>query len=188
MNAWTPNPALYLSPEMVNELALGIDPPLQIAQKYGLTAAEFTALQAQEWFGAEVFRRRDQLHAEGMSFQVKAKMIAEEVMQDFFQTTKTKDVRPEHILEFLKQTAEYGGLKQKVLANQGPAGPAFMIQINLPAGAQGPGSAAQLNVTPDKPAPMVLDLKAMDPLPPLPAGMKVPDFKLTKDLVGETPK
>lgn len=187
MNAWSTNPALYLSPEMVAELALGVDPPLQVAQKYGLSPAEFMALQAQDWFGKEIYRKREELHADGMTFQVKARMIAEEVMQDFFRKSKTQDLRPEHLLEFLKQTAGYGGLTPKVGAVTGPAGPAFQINITLPDNPQGP-SLAKIETADAPPEPLIIEMTAQESIPPPPPQIAVPGFRLTNDLRGEMVK
>lgn len=181
MYPWTPNPALYLSPEMVAELALGQDDPLTIAAKYGLSTAEFESLNSQEWFGQMVYQKREELTSDGMTFKIKARMIAEEVMQDVFSLSKTPTgMRPEHRLEFLKQVAEYGGLKPKQ-GHEGPTGPAFAITINLPDNPTGPQSRAITGETMVKPDPMIID---MNPIPPKPEGFKVPDFKLTNDLTG----
>lgn len=180
MLAWTPNPALYLSPEMVAELALGQDAPLDIAQKYGFTAAEFGQLQAQSWFAEAVFRKREELQANGITFIAKAGMMAEEMWSDIYQLSKSTDMRVEHRIEAAKQLADLAGMKPKAAAAQ-PHGPAFTINIQLPPNPQGPQAAVIDSHAVERPAAMVIEL---DQLPPKPAGYRVPDFKLTPDLIG----
>jgi hypothetical protein len=186
--SWTPNPALYLSPEMVAELALGQDDPLTIAQKYGMTVAEFEALNAQPWFGETIYRKREQLQAEGVTFAAKAGMIAEEVMQDIYTLSKASDgMRMEHRLDFLKQMVDVSGLKPKAAAVSA-GGPSFTINISIPDNPQGPqlrnvGGHSEA----DNPPAMTIEMKPADDFPKPPPGLKIPDFKLTPDLVGNQP-
>jgi hypothetical protein len=183
MLAYTPNPALYLSPEMVAELALGQDPPLDIASKYGFSAAEFQQLQAQPWFGAAIYRKREELQASGITFAAKAAMMAEEMWQDIYTVSKGSEMRMEHRLEAAKQLSSLGGLAPKE-ARGANTGPQFTITIQIPSDAQGP-SMRKIEQAEAKPDPMVIDLTPGVSLPPVPAGFKVPDFKLTDDLVGK---
>lgn len=180
----TPNPALYLSPEMVAELALGQDPPLQIAQKYGFSPAEFEALQAQAWFGEAVYRKRDQLQAEGVTFAAKAGMMAEEMWQDIYAMSKTTDMRMEHRIDAAKNLTDIAGLKPKGQAI-GTGGPSFTINIQLPDNPAPPnprmiGGHSEA----DKAPVLTVDFKPVDDFPKPPPGLKIPDFKLTPDLVG----
>jgi hypothetical protein len=182
---WTPNPALYLSPEMVAELALGQDDPLTIAQKYGMTVAEFEALNAQPWFGDAVYRKREQLQAEGVTFVAKAQMMAEEMWQDIYQLSKSGDgMRMEHRIEAAKQLTDIAGLKPKAAAASAN-GPSFTINISIPDNPQGPQlKAVGGHSEADKPPAMVIEMKPADDFPKPPPGLKIPDFKLTPDLVG----
>lgn len=180
---FSPNPALYLSPEMVTELALGQDNPLDIAGKYGLTAHEFGQLQAQEWFGAAIYRKREELQAHGITFTAKAMMMAEEMWTDIYQASKVSDMRMEHRIAAAKELTDISGMKPKAAAGVPGSGPSFTIQINLPSDPQGP-TTHQLHTEKAKVEPaLTIEMDGMA-LPPKPIGMKVPDFKLKDDLVG----
>lgn len=183
---WQPNPALYLSPEMMAELALGVDPPLQIAQKYGMSAAEFGQLNAQAWFGEAVYRKREELQASGVTFVTKASMMAEEMWQDIFTQSKTTDMRMEHRIAAAKELTDISGLKPKAAAHAG-AGPSFTINIQLPAEAQAPSRHVLETRTVEKAEPMIIDMTPVQAIPPKPDGLRIPDFKLTDDLVGARP-
>lgn len=186
MSSFEPNPALYLSPEMVAELALGQDPPNEIAQKYGFTVAEFQQLNAQTWFGEAVYRKREELQANGVTFLAKAGMMAEEMWQDIYRTSKTDgQMRMEHRIEAAKQLTDIAGLKPKAAAAVA-SGPAFVINIQIPDEKQAPSTHKIDRPKAEQAEPMVIDMRpvaAID-LPPPPPGLKVPDFKLTNDLAG----
>jgi hypothetical protein len=174
---------MYLSPEMVQELALGMDPPLDIAKRYGVDYREYTWLEAQPWFGELIAKTRMEQHAEGITFAAKAKMMAEELFQTLFQAATTGNLAHTLSLDLAKQLTEIAGLKPKVTPGQGASGPAFQININVNSegalkSGQRPieGSAVEV-----KPVKMSIPL---DNLPPKPEGFRVPDFRLTSDLVG----
>lgn len=183
--SWTPNPALYLSPEMVAELALGQDPPLHIAQKYGMSPAEFEALQSQEWFGAAIYRKREELQANGVTFVTKAQMMAEEMWQDIYTLSKSTDgMRMEHRIEAAKQLTDIAGLKPKAAAASA-GGPSFTINISIPDNPQGPQLRSVGGHSEAEKAPaLTIEMKPQDDFPKPPVGFKIPDFKMTPDLVG----
>lgn len=179
---WQPNPALYVSPEMIAELALGLDPPLDVADKYGFNPAEFGQLQAQSWFAEMVVTKRVELTTNGQTFVAKARMMAEEMYTDLFKASKANTLSHTLQVEVAKQLAGAAGMNAR--AAEAPSGPAFAITINLPGEAQGPSMRVVDKVASEKPQPLVIDMTPMAPLPPKPAGRTVPDFKLTDDLVG----
>jgi len=127
------NPALYLSPEMVAELALGVDPPVDVAAKYGFELKDFLQLQAQPWFAEAVYRERERQQKEGITFQSKAKMMAEEMWVDLYKEAKSNLLKPELKVDVAKQLTEVAGMKPKNPVTQtGPAGPAFTVNITIP--------------------------------------------------------
>lgn len=176
------NVALYLSPEMVHELALGMDPPRSIVVKYGVSDAEYDQLCAQEWFGEMIAKRRMELHSDGVTFAAKARMMAEELFQKLFQSATTGNLAHPLMLDLGKQLTEIGGLKPKVGVQDGGArAPAFSINIQVntdTAQKSGQRPTGAIDVTPVKVS------IPLDPMPPKPEGFRVPDFKLTPDLVG----
>lgn len=185
MSNIAPHPALYLSPEMVAELALGIDPPLDIAAKYNVSAAELQELQALPWFQEAIYRKRDEFSASGMTFAAKAGMMAEELWQKLYVEAMTTAARTEHKIDIATKLTDIAGLKPKIAAaNAGPAGPQFQITINLPSDMQGP-SQRKVEARTTAAEPLVLDMTPITPsqdLPPKP--LAVADFKLKDDLTG----
>lgn len=175
-----PNPALYASPEMVMELALGAEPPYDIAARYGLSQGEMDQLNSLEWFGEMVLARRMDLQQNGQTFQAKAKMMAEELYQKLFQSALAGNLAHPLALEMAKQLTEIGGIKKGPVTGEG-AGPAFQININVTNAGTPPGTHDDLKVIDVK--PVVISVPA-DPLPARPEGFRVPDFRMTPDLVG----
>lgn len=184
LTSWTANPGIYTSPEMVAELALGAEPPLDIAHKYGMTPDEFGFLQAQPWFVDAVYRKREELQANGVTFQAKAKMMLEEGLTDLFKLSKTGQMAANLTLELTKQLAEVAGVKQQAKLPQTENAPTFAINIVLPDNPAGPSQRHVEATTIPQAPPMVIDLKArtVDTLPPKPQGFTVPDFKMNDDL------
>lgn len=182
-----PNPALYLSPEMVNELALGMDDMYAIAARHGLSRYEFDQLSDQQWFGQLLVTRRMLLADQGVTFPLKAAMMAEELWQDIFAKHKGGDLQVALALDMAKQLTEIAGMKPKDrMPGAAVGGPAFQININIgeaappePRKAKAPDPKQVIEAKP------VVSVAFGDPLPPKPAGFVMPDFKMTPDLVGD---
>jgi hypothetical protein len=179
----SPNPGMYVSPEMVAEMALGKDTEHDIAARYGLARFECDWLTAQSWFAEMVARKRQELHENGDLFSAKAAMMAEELWVRLYQSALTGGLPNNLIMDAAKSLTEIGRLmppKGGPAVQQGGGGPAFQININLTGDAQGPGrvKAEVIEATP------VTVSIPKDDLPPKPAGFRVPDFKLTPDLIG----
>jgi hypothetical protein len=172
-----PNPALYYSPEMVAELAMGMDPPYDIAARYGLTRQEFDQLQAQAWFGEMVARKRQELSDDGILFSSKAAMMAEELWARLFQAACANQLAHPLVVETAKQLTEIGQLKPKAAANVGGGGPAFQINIQVNGVDAGQAKARGVSAEVVEAAP-VISIPLEPGLPPKPAGLKVPDFDL----------
>lgn len=89
-------------------------------------------------------------------------------------------------LDAIKQLVEIGDMKPKVNAPVA-TGTALNITFNMPPGVPpAPGMYNPLEAQPEAET-LVIDLTPVvveDELPPIPEGFKVPDFKLTNDLVG----
>lgn len=170
------NPALYLSPEMVSELAMGMDPPYAIAARYGLEQAEFDILQAQTWFGAEVARKRMEYADGGTLFEIKARLMAEEMYTDLFKLAKADELAHAMRVEVAKQLRDIGGLGVKGVA-AGETAPRFAINIQVNGVDQNVAQRTRLDLAPT--APVVTMVIPFDqPLPPKPEGLRVPDFDI----------
>lgn len=156
------SPGLYVSPEMITELAMGLDPTATIADKYGFDPVAFGALSQQGWFQEAVVRRRTELSEEGVTFQAKAAMVSEELMMEGFKLARAGLMKPDEVTNLLKVTSGLAGMQPKHTVQPGEAGARFMIQINMPGDAQGPGARPDLEAQKLQQAvagPMVIDLK-----------------------------
>lgn len=143
------NPALYLSPEMVAELALGLEPPITVVEKYGFTLRQFVQLQNMPWFTEAVYRERERQRNEGVTFQSKSRLMAEELWTDIYKEAKANSYKSELKVDVAKQLTEIAGLKPKNVVTPGQTGPSFTVNISIPESMQGPRSAQTiLDVTP----------------------------------------
>lgn len=172
--------ALHLDPRMIGELALGLEPDIDIARRYEFSQAQFSQLAAQDWFIALVVQRRLELQDAGIMTRAKSAMLYEALVERQFQ--KAMDEGPNgpkfaEATDLLKLLAEVGDVKpdKRALA-QVATGPAFTININIPAGGQGPTTAV---TQAPKPKP-VLDVKftAIEPAAIAGAPLAIPDFVL----------
>lgn len=147
---------------MVVEMAMGADPPDEVAKKHGLTLGEYKHLHAQDWFVELVARKRQELHDNGFLFQQKAAMMAETLLTKLFQQSMGGQLAPPLMLDTAKQLVDIGRLKPQAGAPAGAGmGPAFQINIavdgralTLGAGVPAPVSPAPpVDVTPSAVAP-----------------------------------
>lgn len=172
-----PNPAMFLSPEMVQELALGMDTPYDVAATYGLSQREFDKLQAQPWFGELIAKKRMELADTGILFTAKAAMMAEELWQKLYQHATAGTLAHTVMLDVAKQLTDIGKLRP-IPGQPGDTGAKFQININVGEIKENVRMVDKaIDVTPTISIPL-------DILPPKPEGFRVPDFKLTPDLVG----
>lgn len=176
--------ALNLSPEMVFELAMGLEPPYDVARRYGIEPDDLDLLMEQAWFQDAVYRRREQLSDEGQSFPIIADMMARDGFQRLFQRDKIGELKPGESIELYKLLGGYAGMNPKTPVQQGSGGPQFSINITV--GEVTPGNKTILDASHEviETKPMVI---ALEPeLPAKPEGLRVPDFDLRKanELVG----
>lgn len=178
------NPALYLSAEMMLELAIGLEPPVKVAAKHNIDAVTFATMTTQDWFMDALLRERERLRDEGFTWQAKAKLMNQEVIQDLFKLSKANGLKPETQLEFSKHLSDMTG-ERKPVNTLGSAGPQFQITINMPDNPRGPTNVKDL-IQSQKAAklpPMVIEMGSPpDTLPPAPAHVSA--MALPGDLVG----
>jgi hypothetical protein len=172
-----PNPAMYLSPEMVLDLALGMDPPYDIAARYGLSRSEFDKLQAQEWFGRAVAQKRLEVSENGQMFSQKAAMMAEELFQQLFKAAITGNLAHPIVMDLTKQLTEIGQLKPRAAVGVSAGGPAFQINIQVNGADLDKAKTSRLDIQPVVEA-VTMAIPLGDQLPPKPEGLRVPDFDL----------
>lgn len=182
------NPALYTSPEMILELALGAEPDLDIAAKYGITAAEFGQLQTYEWFVQMVVERRMDLAQQGLLFEHQAGMMAEEIYKKLYQQAITGTLAHTLMLETAKAMREIAKPKQAAGA-VGPGGPAFQINIQVNGVDAAAAKGRRFDDTVAKPTVPVISIPMgqVQTIPPKPEPLRVPDFDLRVGALVGTP-
>jgi hypothetical protein len=153
---------------MVVEIALGADPPVEIAWRYGLTADEYEQLEALEWFVELIARKRQELQDNGYLFQAKAAMMAEALLTSLFQQAMAQKVAAPVAIEISKQLVDIGRLKPVPgVTTPGGGGPGFAINIQINQG----DATTPLVVTEGRPGGI-----AAPPAPDAPPTLEV-DFK-----------
>lgn len=177
------NPILHVSAEMMLELALGLEPPIIVAKKYGYELSDFLKLQSMPGFNEQILNDRARLRDEGYTWQAKATLMNQELIRDLFIDAKA-GMKPELKLELSKHLSDMTGARKPAAGAAQPSGPLFQINITIPENARGPTNVKAL-IEGQKAAakPMVLDMTPSPPtLPPRPAHAR--GMPLSTDLVG----
>lgn len=114
------------------ELALNFEPPEKVAEKYGLSRDELVALLQYEAFQQKIAEHHRYIQEKGVTFQMRARLAAELLIDTVFHLARDPDVPPQTRLA-AAQTLERWG---KLTEDKDDAKPdqTFILQINLPAG------------------------------------------------------
>lgn len=127
--------SLVWPPTLPIELALKTASPDEIRREYGYTPEEWDALPKNRVFMRELAGACELVRQEGMSFKLKAKLIAEENLSEVFRLTRDKDCPHAVRGKLIELTARWAGYDDKIAAGGGPGGPVqantLNIQINL---------------------------------------------------------
>ena len=119
---------LDVKAEMVMEIACGMEDPLVIARRYGLTDVEFGALCQWPEFNRQVDAKRAELKASGHTFRLMAGWMAEDLAKDLYRQAKGVDVSLPQKHEVFKTMAKLADYEPKANV-QAQVGPGFSIQI-----------------------------------------------------------
>lgn len=123
----TPSP-LELSSEMMLEMAKGFDTWPDIAERYGITGAEYQRMVEWEPFKKEIERIQTRLEAEGFTFKLKAGFMATDVLDKVYTDAKRGDITPAQRLEAAKWLAKMADYEPKSTQVQQTGG-GFSFQI-----------------------------------------------------------
>lgn len=119
---------LDVKSEMVMEIACGMEDPLVIARRYGLTDVEFGALCQWPEFNRQVEAKKTELKASGHTFRLMAGWMAEDLAKDLYRQAKGTDATLPQKHEVFKTMAKLADYEPKQSAGA-VAGPGFSIQI-----------------------------------------------------------
>lgn len=134
-------PMIDVDPKFVLEVASGIVPPSDLAEKYGYTPEQWIFLKEYDPFVKQVEAKKAELKASGYTFKMKAAVAAEDLLEDVYLKAKAEDSSFHTQLEALKFMARAAGIDAPVkeVAQQGPG---FSITINI-----GNGQSVQIGQT-----------------------------------------
>lgn len=124
------NPADLGFPSMLPmELALQIDKPSKICEAYGISREQFAQIIEHPVFIKQYQEAVEALKVDGMSFKVKAKMLAEDYLTTAFSMVKNPATSDAVRADLIKNTVRWAGYDSKAVDAGG--GSNFNIQINL---------------------------------------------------------
>lgn len=117
------------------ELALKTGTPDALRREYGYTPTEWNALRYNDVFIRELTAACELVRQEGMSFKLKAKLIAEENLGEVFKMTRDPLCPPAVRGKLIELTARWAGFDPRTNGEGAEGGPVnantLNIQINL---------------------------------------------------------
>lgn len=126
---------LSIDPEMVREVATGLEDGKDIAKRYGITAAQWGVLEKMPSFVNEVSRIRSEMDRSGQTFRLKAAVMAEKLLGDMYIHAMNSDTPVKDKASALQLLTRVADLEPKTNAQVKP-GAGFSITINLPVAPQ----------------------------------------------------
>lgn len=120
-------------PTLPIEIALKTAPLEQIRDEYGYTTEEWKALKYNPLFVRDLAQAVETVQQEGMSFKLKAKLQAEELLKTSWRLihAPTDEVSPTVKADLIKATMRWAGYEEKAGAAAGSQTNALQININL---------------------------------------------------------
>lgn len=120
-------------PKMLLELAVGIEDPIVVAERYGYYGNQWDELLKYEPFMKAVDAKRQELNASGYTFRTRANILANDLLEDVYHDAKQTGTNAHTRLEALKFMARAGGIDQPA-KDEVDNSAQFSITINLSAG------------------------------------------------------
>ena len=133
--AMEPHSTLDVPAQLVWECAAGVEDPTQIAARFGFEGDQWARLSQWPPFIQAVQRQRAEFEREGVTFRLKAGLMAEQVMDQMFKQAVGTDSTILQKLSVFNSLVDVAGLKpEKKSAQQADASaaPKFSITINIP--------------------------------------------------------
>jgi hypothetical protein len=125
---------LDVPPQLVWECAAGLEDPDSIAMRFGFEGAKWGRLKQWPPFIHAVQNQRAEFERNGMTFRLKAGLMAEEMMSQMFKQAIANDTSIMQKLSVFNSLVDVAGLKpdKKQEAANVQAAPKFSITINIP--------------------------------------------------------
>lgn len=122
--------ALSVPPEMIFEIATGMETPVVIAERYGYSEAEYAALLEWKPFVQILDRQRAELERTGYTFLNEVRWIARDKLRDLYKRSKGPDLTFLQELEFFTRCAKLADYEPKA-SMPVAQGTGFSININF---------------------------------------------------------
>lgn len=129
-----PHVSLDVPPQLVWECAAGLEDPAVIASRFGFEGEKWERLSQWGPFITAVQTQRAEFDRNGMTFRLKAGMMAEEMMGQMFKQAMASDSTILQKMSVFNSLVEVAGLKpdKKAASAEVAAAPKFSITINIP--------------------------------------------------------
>lgn len=114
--------------EMVAQIAIGMEQPVDIAFRYGYKASEYQVLEQNKAFAAEVAAKRAEYERDGYSVEIKTRWMVGNLLDDYFIRLKDSTTTLGQLEAGVNTMARLAGLGQKKV-DQAPAAAGSSIQI-----------------------------------------------------------
>ena len=133
-NAAQAHVTLDIPPQLVWECAAGLEDPVIVAQRFGFEGDKWERLAQWPPFITAVQTQRAEFDRNGMTFRLKAGLMAEEMMSQMFKQTISADSTILQKLSVFNSLVDVAGLKpdKKAADASASAAPKFSITINIP--------------------------------------------------------
>lgn len=102
-----------------------------LLDKHHITTVDLLALNSDGVFLKQVANYRDEIHERGLTFRLKARAQAEELLLTSWKLIHAPEVSPTVKADLIKSTVKWAGLEPKDGAQTGDAGGGVKITINL---------------------------------------------------------
>lgn len=122
---------LTFDPRVPYELALEVTSPSAVFAKYGYTIEQATALIRLPAFIATVKKYRDELASTGVTFRLKAKIQAEDLLTHSYVLATDPEVPAAVRADLIKWTAKMAGLEPSDRDKGGSGGATFALNITF---------------------------------------------------------
>ena len=120
------------------ELALKVAPVKEICEAYQIDRAQWENLRHDPRFKKDLATAVELVRKEGMSFRLKAKLQAEEMLKTSWNLVHSNDTPPAVRADLIKFTTRCAGYADPEGAAAGFKGSGFSITINIPSAAATP--------------------------------------------------
>ena len=125
---------LDVPPQLIWECAAGLENPDSIAARFGFSDEKWERLKQWPPFIHAVQNQRAEFERNGMTFRLKAGLMAEEMMSQMFKQAIANDTSIMQKLSVFNSLVDVAGLKpdKKAVETNVQAAPKFSITINIP--------------------------------------------------------